>query len=87
MKNLTLNDVKHPIYAFAIVALVGLVLHGGAEWANIWCALMGAGAAEVALFGKDIYDKVIKKTMFDWKDVKLGQIGIILGFLCVWLFM
>lgn len=85
MKNF--NDIFHPIVAFAIVAIVGLALKGGPEFHNIVCALIGAAAAEVALFGKEFYDKVIKGTKFDWADIQWGQIGVVLGFLCVWLLM
>lgn len=85
MKNL--NDLFHPILAFAIVAFVGIALKGGPAWTNIVCALIGAAAAEAALFGKETYDRVHKKTFFDWKDIKNGQYGVVLGFLCVWLFI
>lgn len=81
------NDLFHPVLAFAIVAIVGLALKGGPEFHNIVCALIGAAAAEVALFGKEFYDRVHKKTFFDWKDIKNGQYGVVLGFLCVWLLM
>lgn len=85
MKNF--NDIFHPVLAFAIVAFVGITLKGGAAWSNIACALTGAATAEVALFAKEFYDKVIKRTKFDWADIQWGQIGVILGFLCVWLLM
>ena len=83
----SLSDVKHIVYAFIIVALVGIALHGGTEWSNLACAFVGAAAAEAALFGKESYDLLYKKTFFDWHDIKWGQIGVILGFLCVWLLM
>ena len=85
MKNFGLDKIKHIIYAFIIAAVVGLGLKGGAAWSNIACALMGAATAEVALFAKEIYDKVIQGTKFDWADIKWGQIGVIAAFLCVWL--
>ena len=85
MKNF--NDIFHPVLAFAIVAIVGVALKGGAAWSNIACALMGAATAEIALFGKECYDKVIKGTKFDWADIQWGQIGVVLSFLCVWLMM
>ena len=87
MKKINLNDVKHPIYAFMIVALVAIVLHGSAEWSRFLSALVGVAAAEVALFGKELYDKIVRRKLFDWFDIKIGQIGVILGFLCAWLFM
>ena len=88
MKQFGLDKVKHIIYAFFIVAIVGMTLKGGAGWNNHFaCALVGTILAEVALFGKEFYDKVIKKTKFDWSDIQYGQIGVILGFLCVWLFI
>lgn len=82
-----MNDIFHPVFAFAILAVTALALKGGAEWCNICCALVGAGAAEAALFGKESYDKLYKKTFWDWKDIKVGQIGVIAGFLCACLFM
>lgn len=82
MKNF--NDIFHPILAFAIVAFVGIALKGGAAWSNIACALTGAITAEVALFGKEFYDKTIKRTKFDWADIEWGQIGVVAAFLCVW---
>lgn len=82
-----MNDLFYPILAFAILAVTGLALKGGPAWSNIICALIGAFAAEVALFGKEGYDKLYKKTFWDWKDIKLGQIGVVLGFLCAWLLM
>lgn len=84
MKNFGLDKVKHIIYAFIIVVVVGLALRGGPEWSKIVCALIGSAAAEVALFAKEFYDKVIKGTKFDWADIRWGQIGVVLGFLCVW---
>ena len=85
MKNF--NDIFHPVLAFAIVAIVGVALKGGASWSNIVCALIGAAAAEVALFAKEFYDKVIKGTKFDCADIQWGQIGVVAAFLCVWLLM
>ena len=85
MKNF--NDIFHPVLAFAIVSFVGLALKGGPEFHKIVCALIGAAAAEAALFGKESYDLLCKKTLFDWHDIKWGQIGVIFGFLCVWLLM
>ena len=82
-----LDKVKHIIYAFIIASVVGLAVKGGAAWSDIACALTGATMAEVALFAKEFYDKIIKGTKFDWADIKWGQIGVILGFLCVWLFI
>ena len=84
MKQFGLDKVKHTIYAFIIASVVGIALKGGAAWSDIACALTGAATAEVALFAKEIYDKVIKGTKFDWADIEWGQIGVILGFLCVW---
>lgn len=80
-----MSDLFHPVLAFAIVAVVGLALNGGTYWSEIVCALIGAFLAEVALFGKESYDKLYKKTFWDWKDIKNGQYGVVLGFLCVWL--
>ena len=87
MKNFGMDKVKHIIAAFLITAVVGLAVNGGAGWSDIACASVGAATAEVALFGKEFYDKVIKRTKFDWADIQWGQIGVILGFLCVWLLM
>ena len=87
MQNFGLDKVKHIIYAFIIVVVVGLALRGGPEWSKIVCALIGSAAAEAALFGKESYDLLYKKTFFDWHDIKWGQIGVILGFICVWLFI
>lgn len=83
MKNF--NDIFYPIAAFVIIAFVGIALKGGAAWSNIACALIGAVVAEVALFAKEFYDKVIKGTKFDWADIQWGQIGVVAAFLCVWL--
>lgn len=85
MKNF--NDIFHPVLAFAIVSFVGIALKGGPEFHKIVCALIGSAAAEAALFGKESYDLLYKKTFFDWHDIKWGQIGVILGFICVWLFI
>lgn len=82
-----MNDLFHPVLAFAIVAVVGLALNGGTCWSDIVCSLIGSFLAEVALFGKESYDKLYKKTFWDWRDIKNGQIGVVLGFLCVWLLM
>ena len=78
-----MNDLFHPILAFAILAVTALALKGGAEWSNLVCALIGSAAAETALFGKEFYDKVVKKKIFDWRDIRIGQIGVVAGFLCV----
>ena len=85
MKQFGFDKIKHIIYAFIIVVVVGLALRGGPEWSKIVCALIGSAAAEAALFGKESYDLLYKKTFFDWHDIQWGQIGVILGFLCVWL--
>ena len=84
MKNFGIDKIKHIICAFIIASVVGIASYGGAAWSNIACALMGAATAEVALFAKEFYDKVIKGTKFDWADIEWGQIGVVLGFLCVW---
>lgn len=85
--NITIDKIKHIIYAFIIASVVGIGLKGGAAWSNIACALVGALASETALFGKEYYDKVINGTKFDWADIQWGQIGVIAAFLCVWLLM
>lgn len=85
MKNFGIDKIKHIIAAFSIASVVGIGLKGGAAWSNIACALTGAATAEVALFAKEFYDKVIKGTKFDWADIQWGQIGVVLGFICVWL--
>ena len=87
MKRINLNDVKHPIYAFIIVAVVALTLKGGAEFCNLASALIGAAVAEVALFAKEYWDKEIRGKFFDWFDVFIGQVGVVLGFICAWQFM
>ena len=87
MKRINLNDVKHPVYAFIILAIVALTLKGGAGWSKIACAFTGAAVAEVALFAKEYWDKEIRRKFFDWFDVIIGQVGVVLGFLCAWLFM
>lgn len=83
----SLADVKHIVYAFIIVAVVGMALQGGTEFSNLACAFAGAAAAEMALFSKEFYDKIIKKKFFDWADIILGQIGVVAAFLCVWQLM
>lgn len=85
MKNFGFDKIEHIIAAFVITAVVGLAVKGGAGWSDIACALTGAATAEVALFGKEFYDKVIKGTKFDWADIQWGEIGVIAAFLCVWL--
>jgi len=87
MKIRYMNDLFHPILAFAIVAVTAIALHGGTEWCNVCCALIGAGASEAALFAKEGYDKICKKTFWDWKDIRIGQIGVVAGFLCACLLM
>lgn len=87
MKIRYMNDLFHPILAFAIVVVTALALKGGAEWSKIVCASIGAFWGEVALFAKEGYDLLEKKTLWDWRDIKLGQIGVVAGFLCAWLLM
>ena len=87
MKIRYMNDLFHPILAFAIVAVTALALKGGACWSDIVCASIGAFWGEVALFAKEGYDKVCKKTFWDWNDIRIGQIGVVAGFLCAWLLM
>lgn len=38
-------------------------------------ASVGFGIASLAAIGKELYDKHIKKTYFDWRDVKWTLIG------------
>jgi len=38
-------------------------------------AIVGFGASIFAAFGKELYDKHIKKTRFDWRDLKWTVIG------------
>lgn len=85
MKNFGFDKIEHIIAAFIIASVVGLAVKGGAGWSDIACALTGAATAEVALFAKEFYDKVIKGTKIDWADIQWGQIGVIAAFLCVWL--
>lgn len=87
MKIRYMNDLFHPILAFAVVAVTALALHGGAEWSKIVCASIGSAAAEIALFAKEGYDLLEKKTFWDWNDIRIGQIGVVAGFLCAWLLM
>lgn len=87
MKQIYLNDIKHPVYAFIILAITALALKGGAEFCNLASALTGAAVAEVALFAKEYWDKVIKNKFFDWSDILRGQIGVVAGFLCACFFM
>lgn len=87
MKIRYMNDLFHPILAFAIGSVTALALHGGAEWSKIVCALVGAFFAEVALFAKEGYDLLEKKTFWDWNDIANGQYGVVAGFLCAWLLM
>ena len=87
MKQFSFDKIEHIIAAFSIASVVGIALKGGAAWSNIACALVGAATAEVALFAKEFYDKVIKGTKFDWADIEWGQIGVVAAFLCVWLLM
>jgi len=39
---------------------------------------MGFGVAGLAAIGKELYDKHIKKTYFDWRDVKWTLIGALI---------
>ena len=87
MRRINLNDIKHPIYAFILIAITALTLKGGAGWSNIACAMTGAGVAEVALFAKEYLDKEIRGKFFDWSDILRGQIGVVTGFICASLFM
>lgn len=84
MKQFGFDKIEHIIAAFIIASVVGIALKGGAAWSNIACALVGAATAEATLFAKEFYDKTIKGTKFDWADIEWGQIGVVLGFLCVW---
>lgn len=84
MKQFGFDKIEHIVYAFFIVSVVGIGLKGGAAWSNIACALTASATAEVALFAKEFYDKVIKGTKFDWADIQWGQIGVVAAFLCVW---
>ena len=85
MKQFGFDKIEHIIAAFIIASVVGIGLKGGAAWSNIACALTASATAEVALFEKEFYDKVIKRTKFDWADIEWGQIGVVAAFLCVWL--
>lgn len=87
MKRINLNDIKHPIYAFIILAITALTLKGGAGWGNLASASMGVVVAEVALFAKEYWDREIRGKFFDWFDVIIGQIGVVLGLICACFFM
>lgn len=87
MKIRYMNDLFHPILAFEVVAVTALALHGGAEWSKLVCASIGAFCGEVALFAKEGYDLLEKKTFWDWNDIRIGQIGVVAGFLCACLLM
>jgi hypothetical protein len=48
--------------------------------ANFWfnqsiSSSVGFGVAIIAAIGKELYDKHIKKTKFDWRDLKWTVIG------------
>ena len=87
MKIKYMSDLFRPILTFAIAVMTALALKGGAEWSKIVCASIGAFWGEVALFAKEGYDLLEKKTFWDWNDIKNGQYGVVLGFLCAWLLM
>ena len=87
MKIRYMNDLFHSVLAFAVLAVTAIALKGCAEWSDLVCALIGSAAAETALFGKEFYDKVVKKKFFDWRDIRIGQIGVVAGFICVCLWM
>lgn len=44
----------------------------------LWVAVI---LAVIFAFGKEVYDKYIKKTLFDWTDIAADGAGIIVGIL------
>ena len=51
--------------------------------ANFWfnqsvSSLLGFGGSLISAIGKELYDKHIKKTKFDWRDFKWTLIGALI---------
>ncbi len=44
----------------------------------LWAAVI---LAVILAFGKEVYDKYIKKTLFDWTDIAADGCGILAGIL------
>lgn len=61
------------VYHFIVCALVVLNC-----LMPLWVAVL---LAVILAVGKELYDKYIKKTLFDWTDIYADLLGIALGIL------
>ena len=68
------DKILHATVCYLIVLTLAHLysLTTGIVWAVIWGIL------------KELYDKYIKKTCFDWSDIKADIVGIIAG-IVIWI--
>jgi len=77
-----MNDkLKHFIAGF-VICIIGYVVIG-LFTSVIQASLAGLFLAFLAGLLKELYDKFIKKTCFDWGDWAMTNIGGIIGFIVI----
>ena len=77
-----MNDkIKHFIAGF-VICIIGYFLVSMIQF-DIQASLAGMLLAFLAGFLKELYDKFIKKTYFDWGDWAMTNIGGIIGFIAI----
>jgi putative effector of murein hydrolase LrgA (UPF0299 family) len=77
-----MNDkVKHFIAGF-VICIVGYFLISTLA-IPVQASLIGMLLAFLAGFLKELYDKFIKKTYFDWLDWAVTNVGGIIGFIAI----
>lgn len=81
MKNFGIDKYIHAVVCMAIVAVVALVMKSTEpELANAACGGLGVCVALCAGIGKEVWDKVVRLTGFDWADLLFDAVGAAVGF-------
>lgn len=84
--NFGLDKALHFGVCFLIVAVVALICYGVLDMPKMASSLAGVCVGVVLGFGKEVFDKYVRLTGFDWSDIVADVCGVVLAFLCT-LFM
>lgn len=75
IRKFEINFLHHFVYGAAIAMFFFIIANSLYEIEYNIAALIGVTAAHVVGLGKELYDKFIKKTWFDWYDFVWTIIG------------
>lgn len=79
--NFSNDKLKHLIAGF-VICIVGYFFVSMIQ-IDMQASLAGMLLSFLAGFSKELYDKLIKKTCFDWLDWAVTNVGGIFGFIVI----